>query len=181
MNKYLVMAFLGIVLVSPVSAKLGDAQLRVERKEIVKDIRASKAAELKSLREEFKEKMSKIKDERKKNLIEKFDKQVAELNARRTTEMTKSLEQMSVVLNRRIAKGDNVGVDTAQGALEIAKAAVAEQAAKVYVLTITDETQLRENANVVKVQLMADLKAVQDKMKAARQAIYEVVMKGLNK
>jgi hypothetical protein len=165
MNKYLVMALLGMILVTPASAKTGEIkQIREAKREMVQEVRASKAAE-------FRQKLATIKDERKKSLLEKFDKQVAELNARRTTEMTKSLEQMSVVLNKRIAKGDSVGVDTANGALEIAKAAVIEQAAKVYVLTITDETQLRENANVVKSQLMADLKAVQDKMKAARQAV----------
>lgn len=135
MKKYLVMAVLGFFLVAPVSAKLGDGQLRTD----------------------FKEKLAKIKDERKKNLIEKFDRQVAELNVRRTAELSKILEQM-------VVKGAVVGVDTAREAISV-------QAAKVYTTVFSDETKLRESANVVKAQLMADLKVVQEKVKFVRLSL----------
>lgn len=136
------MMLLGMIIVSPVSAKVLEA-----RKEI---------------REEYKQKTAKIKDERKKNLLEKFEKQMSELNTRRTAEALKHLEQMAGVLNKMVSKGATTGVDVAKNAVEIAKQAVSEQAAKKY-------------TNKVKSQLEQDLKSLQDKVKTARMAVYEVV------
>lgn len=149
------MMLLGMVIVSPVSAKVLEA-----RKEI---------------REEYKQKTAKIKDERKKNLLEKFEKQMSELNTRRTAEALKHLDQMAGVLNKMVSKGATTGVDVAKNAVEIAKQAVSEQAAKKYTTVVADETKLREDANKVKSQLEQDLKSLQDKVKTARMAVYEVV------
>jgi len=164
----LVIAVFGLTLVTPVFAKQ-------ERKEAREAFKTS----LTQTREEYKQKLAQIKDERKKVLLEKFNEQVAELNARRTSEMAKNLEQITTVLNRFLAKGSVSDVGAAKLAIEEAKQAVSAQAAKVYVISISDESKLREDANKVKSQLQSDLKAVQEKVKAARMAVYEVVKGGI--
>jgi hypothetical protein len=93
--------------------------------------------------------------------------------------MAKNLEQITTVLNRFLAKGSVSDVGAAKLAIEEAKQAVSAQAAKVYVISISDESKLREDANKVKSQLQSDLKAVQEKVKAARMAVYEVVKGGI--
>ena len=156
-NKYLVMALLGMALVAPVSAKFGDGQLKQE---------------IKTLREDRREM---IKDIRKKTLIEKFDKQVLELNTRRTSEMKKVLEKLAITLAKVEAKRSVSNVDAAKALINTAKQAVNEQAAKTYTVNITDETKLKEAAGRVKSQLEVDLKIVNEKVKAARKGVVKLI------
>lgn len=143
----------------------------------VKATRASNAAEIKEdrlklkddikeRRADFKLKIAKIKDEKKKAIVEKLDIRFNEVNAKRTAQMTKHLDRMSEILGK--VTGDTA---SAGSAIEIAREAVTAQGEKTYVITISTEANLKMDVGKVRSQLEADLKAVNELVKSAREAV----------
>lgn len=160
-----------------------------KKREELKDRMEQKREELKTRietkRTELKERLTKIKDERKKQVVERIDKSLDALNERVTKHFLSALEKLEDILariNERTDKAEGQGTDAssvdtaiavAQAAINDAKAAVEVQADKTYTLTINTEDKLREDVGKTRQALHADLRAVQEKVKVARDAVHE--------
>lgn len=137
-------------------------------------------------REEFKEKLQALKDERKKAIVERVDKLLNTINqnwAQRMDEAIKRLENLLTKFSERAAKlkaeGKNTQtIDTAiadaKTAIQAAKDAVEEQAAKEYVADLSDETRLKSTVGEAMVNLRRDLKTAREVVKTAKQKVIDV-------
>lgn len=155
------------------------AALREETKEAKSELK-DKTSEA---RDDFKAKVSAIKDEKKKQIINNLDLRIGTINTNRTNEMTKILERLTTVLGKISTKeaalkseGKNTtklaaDITSAQSAIDAAKQAVTEQAAKTYTMNITTDTALKSAASTTIQQFMTDMKAVRTKVLAAQQAV----------
>lgn len=148
------------------------------------EARREKAKELhESKREAFKEKVAAIRDEKKKAIVEAMDTRMAEVNAKRVENMTAHLAKMSEVLEKivtraGVAKGEgkdttavDAAVTAAQAAITAAQNAVQNQAAKEYVITITDETALKNNVGTTRSGMQQELRVTHETVVAARKAV----------
>ncbi len=138
-------------------------------------------------REELKEKLKIIKDDNKRKTVESLNERLNDLNQNASQKMLNLLEKMTTHLTRlsQIAtERKNAGKDTAEAeaainkaktAIETAKAAAEAQKLKVYTITFTQENGLRIGATQAKTSLRADLKAVREKVRLARQAVVDAL------
>lgn len=155
------------------------ASLREETKEAKTELKDK----ISEARDDFKAKVSAIKDEKKKQIINNLDLRIGTINTNRTNEMTKILERLTTVLGKISTKeaalkseGKNTtklaaDITSAQSAIDAAKQAVTEQAAKKYTMNITTDTALKSAASTTIQQFMTDMKAVRTKVLAAQQAV----------
>lgn len=152
------------------------------------EARREKAKEASATRREaFKEKVDAIKDARKKAIVENMDTKMSEVNTRRVENMTAHLTKISEVLEKvvtrvGVVKGegkDTTAVDTAvavaQAAILTAQNAVQTQAAREYVITITDETALKSDVGTTRSGMQKELSATHQTVVAARQAVSAAV------
>ena len=161
-------------------------ELKVRKKEFEANVREEKKQleeRIKEKRAELKENLDKIKDVRKKEVVERIDKSMDELNARMVKHLTEVLDKVEGVLNRisdktekARAAGADVSVvvaaiDQAVNAIREARAAIEAQAGKTYTMNITDEATLKNRVGLARQSLRADLKVVQDAVKAAHEAV----------
>jgi hypothetical protein len=142
--------------------------------------------EVKAARDEFKAKMLAIKDAAKQKALSNIDIRISEINTKRTTHMGELLDRFTTILSKIStraaalkAEGKNTTallaeIDAATETLNDAKAAVAEQSAKDYVVDITTDTALKTNASATVKQFMTDLKAVHQLVVAAQKAVVKV-------
>jgi chromosome segregation ATPase len=151
----------------------------VKREEVKKQMETEKAA--------LKDKLAKIKDEKKRQAVERIANQIAELNTRRLDHFSAVLEKLEKALERivsRIEKAAARGLDVSSPKAEVEKAktaiaaartAITAQAGKVYkVLTSTStESSLKREVRNVRELLHADLKKVEEAVKAARDAVHK--------
>jgi hypothetical protein len=134
-------------------------------------------------RTELQAKLQGIRDERKKAAVERIQASANKLNERMTDHFTNVLDQIDEMLHRvesRASKAEansldisavTVEIANAQGAITDTREAVEAQAGKVYAVLITgSETTLRSDAGATRQALHADLTAVRDMVKAARDA-----------
>lgn len=166
-------------------------EAQAERKEVKKEgqekrmeVRAEMKEKREATREEFKTKLKTIKDERKKAGVERIDQKIADMNKRQTERLGEHVNKISEVLERiaartvttKAAGKDVTGIETlitaAQNSITASRAAITAQAAKTYVMTITDEKTLRMEAERVRELLKADLETTRNAVKAARAAAH---------
>ena len=157
---------------------------RVALKEQIRDERVKLQEKLKSEHENLKERLKGIRDEAKKNMVEKIDSSLLKLNERKTNQWTAALEKLESVLKRVLERAekakaggkDITSVTSASGAastaIAAAKDAVLAQSQKIYTLQITDEQGLKNAVRAAREILNSDLKAVQEKVKVARDAVH---------
>ncbi|MBI5045290.1 MAG: hypothetical protein HZC02_05180 [Candidatus Levybacteria bacterium] len=130
-------------------------------------------------RETFKEKLSQIKDEKKKNLTKNIDERIAKVNQTLTATMSNSLTRMSTILATAAATSDSIeakdAVANAEILIEDAKDAVATQQEKDYVITIVDETTLREAVKETLSLFRNDIRTTHQAVAAAREAVIKAV------
>lgn len=155
------------------------ASLREETKEAKTEMRDK----ISGTREDFRAKVSAIKDDKKKQIINNLDLRIGTINTNRTNELNKILERLTMVLGKISTKeaslkseGKNTtklaaDIASAQTAIDAAKQAVTDQAAKVYTMNITTDTALKSAASTTIQQFMTDMKAVRAKVLAAQQAV----------
>jgi DNA repair exonuclease SbcCD ATPase subunit len=155
-------------------------EFEMKREEVRKMMEAEKAA--------LKDRLAKIKDEKKRQAVERIANQIAELNTRRLDHFSAVLEKLEKALERivsRIEKAAARGLDVsspkaevekAKTAIVAARAAINAQAGKVYtVLTPTStESGLKREVGNVRQLLHADLKKVEEAVRAARDAVRKV-------
>lgn len=153
------------------------------REEIMK-AREDARAKVEASRKELKVKLKAIKDERKRGIVETLADKFDKLNAGRVEHFGEVLEKLVAVLGRisdRAAKAKAAGKDiapvaaavsAAQNAIDDARAAVKTQAGKVYKVVVTEETRLKDDLGKVRDAYRADVKAVEEKVKSAREAVH---------
>lgn len=162
-----------------IEAKRGEFKQKVEAK------RAELKDKIQAKREELKERLVKIKDERKKQVVEKVDARLDEINKNRLDHFSAVLEKLEKILaniGNRAGKAEANGKDVsavktaitdATNAIAAARLAIQTQAGKTYKIEINTEDKLRVDVGNARQALHADLVAVQDKVKAAREAVHK--------
>lgn len=129
-------------------------------------------------REEFKAKLQIIKNQKKKALVERIDAKLAKVNKNQTSKFTEVLSRLQAFLDKisKSATGTTVPADinTAQVAIDAAKAAVETQAVKIYTMTITDDSKLKLNAGETVSQLRQDLTTLYKLVVDAKQAVQKL-------
>lgn len=159
-----------------------------EKREELKQRLEQKREELKDRievkREALKEKLKTIKDEHKKQVVEKIDKSLDELNDKMTKhflDVLEKLENVLVKISERVDKAESEGFDasavdtavvSAQALIDSAKATVEAQAGKTYTLTVGTEDKLRIDVGKARQALHADLRAVYEIVKKAKEAVH---------
>ncbi len=161
-----------------------------ERWEELKTNREAKREEVKAniqaRREEVKAKVSAMRDGRKKQVVERVQSKLSDVNARRTDHFLKVLERLSTILDKiqsRTEKAKSEGKDvssietaiaSARAAISSAESAANAQKARVYQITVNDDTTARNDVGATVKQLQEDLRAVNEKVKVARDAVHNV-------
>lgn len=160
-------------------------QIETRREEFKANVEA-KREEMKqqaeTKKEELKQKLQVVKDERKKQIVERLDTKVQELNQKRLDHFGNVLEKIEGVLEKIVSRTDKAeangrdvsavrtAIENVKTAVAAARDAIAAQAGKTYSITVTTEANLKTDVGSVRQQLVNDLKAVQYKVQAARQA-----------
>ncbi|MBI2613334.1 MAG: hypothetical protein HYW62_00980 [Candidatus Levybacteria bacterium] len=126
-------------------------------------------------REEFRAKLQTIKDLKKKALVERIDTKLANANAKHTERFTQVLSNLQTILDKM---SEDVDKTQAQAAIDAAKAAVENQAAKTYTITISTEIALRSDVGKVTSQLRLDLVAAYKLIIDAKQAVQNLRAEG---
>lgn len=126
-------------------------------------------------RAEFRQRITQIRDEKKKEILEHVSNQLTLINDQATKAMLNHLARLQALLDKIKARVPAVDITSAQAKIDEAKTAVTAQADKEYVIEFTDESGLRVGASTAKTQFRADLKAVREKVRLARQAVVDVL------
>lgn len=137
-------------------------------KEAVNAKREAAKEAVKTKREEFKTKLKTIRDEKKKVLVERIDTKLANANAKHTDRFAQVLSNLQAILDKI---SEDVDKTEAQAAIDAAKLAVENQAAKTYTITISTETALRSDVGAAVSQLRLDLSATHKLVVDAKQAV----------
>lgn len=129
-----------------------------------------------------------IQDRAKEVVMTRINAQMNKVNENMTNMWQKLIDRMQELADKLQTRldtlsGEGKDVAAAQTALNEADAAlitaenaVAAQAEKDYVIEFTDENGLRVGATTAKTALRADLKAVHDLVKAAREQLHEALV-----
>lgn len=149
-------------------------------KEALKTEMKSKAE---AAKESLKKTLGAIKDEKKKASVENIANIIDNANKNTSTRFTNtvnSVENVLVSIKSRSEKVGATGADTTLVLAEISKAetlisdartAISTQSAKVYTIDVTDPTKVKETMKTTRDLFNADIKAVQEKVKLARDGV----------
>ncbi len=152
--------------------------LEDQKKTAVFKINEEAKVAIQAKREEFKARIQTIKDEKKKALAQRIDAKLAEVNKAQTDRFSDVLVRLQGFLDKfeQSATGAVALKDiaTAQAAIDAAKAAVETQAAKVYTMTVVDDSTLKANAGQTVSQLRLNLMAVYKLVIDAKQAVQKL-------
>jgi len=138
-------------------------------------IREDTAAMIQAKRAEFNTKLQTIKDQNKKSLVERINSRLAEINKNQTDKYNVILGELQSFLDKISSSATPTAslanITNAQNKINIAKSAVSAQAQRVYIMTITDDATLRQNAGAVVSQFRQDITSVYKLVVDAKQAI----------
>jgi hypothetical protein len=157
------------------SGTVNNASKLKEQMQLLQD---QKIAAVSQARDEFKAKLQVIKDQRKKILVERIDAKLARVNKKQTERFSEVLTRLQGFLNniKQSTTDTKVLADiaAAQTAIDAAKAAVDVQAAKTYIIQITDDATLRLNVGTTVSQFRQDLMATYKLVIDAKQAVQKL-------
>lgn len=149
--------------------------IREQKKTAVAQIKEDTRAMVQAKKDEFKARIQTIKDQKKKAIVERIDAKLSEVNKKHTDRFSEVLTKLQTHLDKisETAKDKKVLADVAiaQTAIDGAKTAVANQAAKTYTIQITEETALRLNVGTTTSQLRQDLMATYKLVVDAKKAV----------
>jgi chromosome segregation ATPase len=164
------------------AAKEAMENAREDFKQKIEVNRTEAKKQIEARREELKQKLAVIKDARKKATVEKIDAQLQSINAKRLETFSATLNRIEEIIQKVSSRADKAqanGVDvttvrndiaTFKTALAAARSAIIVQTSKVYTIAVVDETTLKVNVEKARQALQADLKKVQDLVKASHEA-----------
>lgn len=166
------------------------------RLEELQRIRAEKQAEMKATiqeqnqvrvtawqekREEFQNRLQALKDAAKQRAVAALDKAYTNINERWTNHFENVLDRLTKIADKlKLIAEDQENtealtkIEAIYKQISDAQTSVDAQAAKEYIIDLTDETQIRENAMTVSAQLRADLQNLRTQIIDIRTAIKEV-------
>lgn len=186
---YLVYVFLLTILILPAtisaetatstsSLKQQMSDLKNERQNAISQIKAQTKEQIQAARERFKERLQLIKDARKRLLTQTLDVNIVLANAKHTARFNEVLTKLQAALDKISPDVKNPkilsDIKAAQSKIDLAKAAVASQAAKVYTIEITDETTLKKNVGATISQFRKDLMQTHKLVIDAKQAVQKL-------
>ncbi len=132
-------------------------------------------------REEFVTQMVALHDRRKAEVLERLDQRLAMLNKNRTDHFSQIIVLLETILTKI---GDKVGADAsseAQVAITEAQAGITsttvlieEQAGRDYVVTITSEATIKDDAQVVVTELQENLTALNKALQSVKEQVLSV-------
>ena len=147
------------------------AQKQTLKQQIKDRIQAKKEAVREAIttkREEFRAKLQTIKNQKKRALVERIDAKLSNVNIKHTDRFIQVLSNLQTILDKM---SEDVDKTDAQAAIEAAKVAVVNQAAKSYTIALSTETALRSNVGAITSQLRLDLMATHKLVIDAKQAV----------
>jgi len=162
------------------------SELRRTRKAEIEKIRLEKKSEMAVKKAEFEEQLQTLKDETKKQIAEKISERLTTSNTNATNRMFEIIDKLNEIMLRIEAKvtdakinGINTtvqeeGIQNAKLAIQGASDAITEQAAKEYIITVGDDTTLRNDVGTVVSQQKQDLRTTYELVRSARQAVRQV-------
>ena len=175
MKKLIVGFSLLLLLVAPVWAEETATPAASPFKRIRQEIREETREQIEARRQEFQESLAQIRDEKKKQILEHISNQLKLINDRTTKAMLNHVARLQALLDKIKSRTPAVDTTNAQAKIDEAKAAVEAQAAKAYVIEFNNESGLRVGASTAKTQMRADIKAVREKIRLARQAVVDTL------
>jgi len=138
-------------------------------------IKDNMAAIIQTKRTEFNTKLQTIRDQNKKSLVERINSRLEEINKNQTDRYNVILGELQSFLDKISSSATPTAslanITNAQNKINIAKSAVSAQAQKVYIMTITDDATLKQNAGAVVSQFRQDITSVFKLVVDAKQAI----------
>lgn len=158
----------------------GDTTTAKSRIMIEKDEMKDKMMEA---RNAFKAKLQGIKDEKKQKTVENIDSRISEMNKKRTDMMSEKITRMTSILEKISAKATTLKTEgkstttleadilAATTAIDTAKTAVTDQAAKDYVMNVTTDAALKTGAKTLVTTFITDIKATMEKVTLAQKAV----------
>lgn len=139
-------------------------------------------AQRQDARQDFKDKLAQIKDARKQTLVNKIDTRIETINTNRTQAMSKSLTQLSAILDRVVSKSATLTpaptmdkVTLAKEKLSAAQTAVTAQAAKQYVISITNDSTIKTDVMTNLTTFRTDITATHKTVLDAKQAVIDAI------
>jgi len=152
--------------------------IQEQKKAAMTQARDDAKAMIQTKRDEFKAKLQVIKDQRRKTLVERIDAKLARVNKNQTERFTDVLSRLQGFLDKigKSATSQTVlsDITSAQAAIDAAKTAVEAQAAKTYIIQITDDATLRLNVGTIISQFRQDLTATHKLVIDAKQAVQKL-------
>lgn len=156
-------------------------------KTLIETKRADAEKAIAAKQQEMKTILSKFKDEKKKQAVEKVGDNLNTVSKNAVNRFTNNINELNkavVNITTRAEKAKVAGKDitnvtialqTAQAAIDDARSAIIVQSAKVYTVTVTSELKVADDLKKSRDALDADLKIVQDKVKAAHDAVWSAL------
>jgi DNA primase catalytic subunit len=130
-------------------------------------------------KQEFREKLAEIKDAKKKTLTEKIDAKIEEINKKQTAKFLENLTNIQMFLDK-IKQQQTTGsklsenIAIAQLTIDFAKSQVNAQAEKIYVITIKDETTLKQNVGKIVAQFRSEMAEVHKLVMEAKWTVQKL-------
>lgn len=161
--------------------KISDAKMSMKEK--IMQAKDEMKDKVEAARTAFKEKLQTIKDGNKQQILENLYTKINERNQTRTTNMSERLDRLASILTKISENATTLksqGKDTANlnslitaatTAVESAKTAVSNQAAKDYTIDITTDSALKTNAKSAIKEYTTDIKSAFDQVLAAHKAV----------
>lgn len=155
----------------------------------LKDKKLMFADEINAKREDLKKNLDlKLKDAQKKEIAIRADKEINALNVKATGNYRNILLNIEKILNNIVARADLLekngrNVAPARSAIEKAKEAVAlsrlaveTQSVKIYTAIISSENKIKEDVNVERAAVRADLSILKDSIETARNTVKDAAV-----
>ncbi len=136
---------------------------------------------------ELKEKLQSFRDKNKAKIVEKINTQLATVNKNRTDSMSSFLTRLENLLAKIESKNTEVGssgkdvtavtqaITDAKEAISKAKTAVAAQVEKTYIITLTEESQVRTDVKTTRDALHTDLFTTHKLVVEAKQSVANIL------
>ncbi len=145
------------------------------RREEWKQKMEERKTEWEARREELKTKLAAFKDQKKAEIAARIAENLNALNERITAHFSTVLDKLTDIMVR-VSAGDVDGdgaadITAANTAIADAQASVDAQAIKTYSVEVSTEAAVKADVGAARQQLHSDLKAVWEKVKAAREAV----------
>lgn len=134
-------------------------------------------------RDQFKTKLAQIKDAHKQTIVSRVDTRIQTINTKRTKEMLDSLDRLSTILDRAVAKGASLTpvpsqeavTTTARDKITASQTAVTAQQAKQYVIALTTDDALRQNVTATLLTFKTDITATHQSVLDAKEAVITAI------